>query len=71
MSDSTGRVIAVLRHIALLVAAGAKGVVPYLALEQAAKRYEAWSERRNPGHVAATRQFMQQMRGQAASAAKA
>jgi hypothetical protein len=40
-------------------------------LEQAAKRYEAWSERRNPGHVAAMRQFMQQMRSQAASAAKA
>src|SRR3989441_11446521 len=40
-------------------------------LEQAAKRYEAWSEHRNPGHIAAMRQFMQQMRGQAASAAKA
>ena len=43
-------------------------------LEQAAKRYESWSERRNPGHIAAVRQFMQQMRsqaGQAASAAKA
>jgi len=40
-------------------------------LEQAAKRYEAWSERRNPGHIAAMRQMMQQMRSQAASAAKA
>src|SRR5215471_13677520 len=40
-------------------------------LEQAAKRYEAWSERRTPGHIAAMRQFMQQVRGQAASAAKA
>jgi hypothetical protein len=40
-------------------------------LEQAAKRYETWSERRNPGHIAAMRQFMQQMRSQAASAAKA
>src|SRR5207253_9693284 len=40
-------------------------------LEQAAKRYEAWSEQRNPGHITAMRQFMQQMRGQAASAAKA
>jgi hypothetical protein len=41
-------------------------------LEQAAKRYETWSERRNPGHIAAMRQFMQQMRAQAAaSAAKA
>jgi hypothetical protein len=40
-------------------------------LEQAAKQYEAWSERRNPGHVAAMRQMMQQMRSQATSAAKA
>ena len=40
-------------------------------LEQAAKRYETWSERRNPGHIAAMRQFIQQMRAQAASAAKA
>ena len=40
-------------------------------LEQAAKRYEAWSDRRNPGHIAAMRQFMQQMRAQTASAAKA
>ena len=40
-------------------------------LEQAAKRYEAWSERRNPGHIAKMRQFMQQMRAQTASAAKA
>jgi hypothetical protein len=40
-------------------------------LEQAAKRFEEWSERRNPGAIATMRQFMQQMRGQAASAAKA
>lgn len=40
-------------------------------LEQAAKRYEVWQEKRNPGHVAAMRQFMQQMRSQMASAAKA
>lgn len=29
-------------------------------LEKAAQRFEAWSERRSPGHVAAIRQFMQQ-----------
>jgi hypothetical protein len=40
-------------------------------LERAAQRYEAWSESRNPGHIATMRQFMQQMRAQAASAAKA
>ena len=31
-------------------------------LEQAVQRYEAWSERRSPGHVAAMREFMQQQR---------
>src|SRR5436305_10992692 len=31
-------------------------------LEKAAQRYEAWSERRSPGHVAAMRQFVQQAR---------
>ena len=40
-------------------------------LEQAAKRYEGWQERRNPGHIAAMRQFMQQMRSQMAQAASA
>ncbi len=39
-------------------------------LENAAKRYETWQERRNPGSIAAMRQFMQHMRGQAAAAAK-
>jgi hypothetical protein len=37
-------------------------------LEKAAKRYESWSERRTPGHIATMRQFMQQMRGQSAAA---
>jgi hypothetical protein len=42
----------------------------YLAhLEKAAQRYEAWSEERSPGHVAAMRQFMKQMRTQPAKAA--
>jgi hypothetical protein len=31
-------------------------------LEQAARRYEQWMESRSPGHVAAMRQWMQQMR---------
>ena len=58
-----------------------KGIVPqarerfvmkhYLAhMEKAAQRYESWAERRSPGHVAAMRQFMQQMRAQSAAAAK-
>ncbi len=59
-----------------------KGIVPqarerfvmkhYLAhMEKAAQRYESWAERRSPGHVAAMRQFMQQMRAQSPAAAKA
>jgi hypothetical protein len=40
-------------------------------LETAAHRFESWSESRNPGQVAAMRQFMQQMRSQLTSAAKA
>ncbi len=39
-------------------------------LEKGARRYEAWAERRSPGHVAAMRQFMEQMRAQTASVAR-
>jgi len=38
-------------------------------LESAAQRYEAWSERRAPGHIAAMRQFVQQQRSKTAAAA--
>jgi hypothetical protein len=38
-------------------------------LEKAANRYEAWSETRSPGHIAAMRQLMQQMRPQSTRAA--
>lgn len=38
-------------------------------LEKAAKRFEAWSEKQSPGHVAAMRQFMQQARPKAVAAA--
>ncbi len=37
-------------------------------LEQAAKRYEEWSEKRAPGHVAAMREWMQQERAKAKTA---
>jgi hypothetical protein len=40
-------------------------------LEKAVQRYELWSERRSPGHVAAVRQFIQQMRAQSMAAARA
>ncbi len=38
-------------------------------LEKAAQRYEAWIESRSPGHIAAMREFMKQMRPQPAKAA--
>lgn len=42
----------------------------YLAhLEKAAQRYEAWSEKRSPGHIAAMREFMKQMTAQLKKAA--
>ena len=37
-------------------------------LEKAAKRFEEWSEKRSPGHIAAMRQYMQQERAKAKSA---
>jgi hypothetical protein len=38
-------------------------------LEKAAQRYETWSEKRAPGHIAAMRQFMQQTEAAAAKSA--
>lgn len=38
-------------------------------VEKAAKRYETWIESRSPGHIAAMRQFMKQMRPQPGKAA--
>jgi hypothetical protein len=40
-------------------------------LEKAAQRYEAWSEHRSPGSIAAMRQLMQQDHTKKATAAKA
>ena len=40
-------------------------------MEKAAKRYESWIETRAPGHVAAMREFVKQMRAQPGKAAKA
>ena len=40
-------------------------------LEKAAKRYEEWSDKRSPGHIAAMREWMQQERAQKKSAASA
>jgi hypothetical protein len=60
----------------------AKAVVPqarekwayagYLAhMEKAAKRYETWVEGRSPGHIAAMRGFMKEMRTQTETPKKA
>ncbi len=38
-------------------------------MEKAAKRYEAWIEKRSPGHLAAMGEFMKQMRSQLTKAA--
>jgi hypothetical protein len=38
-------------------------------LEKTAQRYEAWSEKRSPGHIATMRGFLKQMRTQRATAA--
>ena len=40
-------------------------------LEQAAERFEAWSDKRTPGAIAAMRQMMKQMQPQRTAAAKA
>jgi hypothetical protein len=40
-------------------------------LEKAAERFEAWSESRTPGHLAAMRQMMGQMQKQSAGTAAA
>jgi len=40
-------------------------------LEKAAQRFEEWSERRAPGHIASMREMMQQMYSKSASGAKA
>jgi hypothetical protein len=38
-------------------------------LEPAAQRFEQWSDQRSPGHIAAMREYMQQERAKAKSAA--
>jgi hypothetical protein len=38
-------------------------------LEQAAQRYEVWSEKRSPGHIAAMREYMKQQTQTAAAKA--
>ena len=69
--ETSGEFFGVWELVKPIVPEGRKRFVDkqFLAhLEKAAQRYEAWSERRSPGHIAAMRQFMQQMRPQPAAA---
>jgi hypothetical protein len=38
-------------------------------MEKAAQKFEAWKDKRAPGHIAAMREYMQQQRGQAKATA--
>lgn len=70
--ETSGEFFSVWELIKPIVAQGRERFVnkQFLAhLEKAAQRYEAWIETRSPGHIAAMRQFMKQMRAQSAKAA--
>jgi len=70
--ETSGEFFAVFERVRPILAEGRKQFVnqQFLAhMEKAAQRYEAWMERRSPGHIAAMRQFMKQMRAQLAKAA--
>lgn len=72
--ESSGEFFGVWELVRGIVAQGRERFVnkQFLAnLEAAANRYETWIEKRSPGHVAAMRQFMQQMNEQRAAHAKA
>jgi hypothetical protein len=72
--ETTGEFFGVWERVRTIVSEGRKrfGNPGFLAnLEKASQRFEAWSESRNPGSIAAMRQMMKQMQSQATSAAKA
>jgi hypothetical protein len=63
--ETTGEFFGVWERVKPTLEEGRKKFVSksYLAhLEKAAKRYETWIEKRSPGHLAAMRQWMEQMR---------
>jgi hypothetical protein len=65
--ETTGEFFGVWERIKPIIGEGRKRFKNPLFLgnlEKAAERFEAWSESRNPGHIAAMRQMMQQMQGQ-------
>jgi hypothetical protein len=65
--ETSGEFFGVWERIKPIIAEGRKRFAnpQFLAhLEKAAESFEAWSESRNPGHLAAMRQMMKQMQGQ-------
>jgi hypothetical protein len=65
--ETSGEFFGVWERIKPIIAEGRKRFAnpQFLGnLEKAAERFEAWSESRNPGHIAAMRQMMKQMQGQ-------
>ena len=72
--ETSGEFFGVWESVKAIVPEGRKLFVnqQFLAnVEKAAERYEKWIEARSPGHVAAMRQWVKQMRTQQAPAAKA
>lgn len=70
--ETSGEFFAVWERIKPIIAQGREKFVSkqWLAhLEKVAQRYEAWSEKRSPGHIAAMREWMKQMRPPRATAA--
>jgi len=70
--ETNGEFFGVWERVKLMVPEARKrlNAKSYLAhLENAANRYEAWSEKRSPGHVATMREFMKQMNAQLKKAA--
>lgn len=70
--ETSGEFFGVWERIKPTIAEGRKqwASKQFLAhLEKAAERFEAWTEKRSPGHIAKMREFMTQMRGQMQKAA--
>src|SRR5690349_9138189 len=70
--ETSGEFFAVWERVRPIIKQGREQFVnpQFLAnLEKAANRYEAWSETRSPGHIAAMREFAKQIRGQLRQAA--
>jgi hypothetical protein len=70
--ETNGEFFGVWERIKPTIAEGREqwGNKQFLAhLEKAAQRFEAWMDKRSPGHIAKMREFMKQMRPQPAKAA--